>query len=134
MFDFLKTVYSIEKNLKSNSYQRVENEILKEIYITYMAMPQHINYCADGHNIRPFLGHHNYIVLSLSVICLEVEKKIFKEIMHFHYMTYMTMACTRTPVPGVVKSTICLTGLSKRHFLLFTAYRKHNAYVTVSGG
>ena len=77
-------------------------------------MPQHINPCAGGHNIRPFLGHHNYIdvVLSLSVIRLEVEKKIFKEIMHFHYMTYMAMACTRTPVPGVVKSTICLTGLS----------------------
>ena len=48
--------------------------------------------CPGGHEIynfgRPFLCHHNYI-LSLSDLCLGVEKKIFKEIMHFHYMTYM---------------------------------------------
>ena len=37
---------------------------------------------------RPFLGLHFY-VLSLSDLCLGVEKKIFIEIMHFHYMTYM---------------------------------------------
>ena len=37
---------------------------------------------------RPFLGHHYYI-LGLSDLCLGVEKKIFKEIMHFYYMTYM---------------------------------------------
>ena len=36
---------------------------------------------------RPFLGHHYYI-LSLSDLCLGV-KKIFKGIMHIHYMTYM---------------------------------------------
>ena len=36
----------------------------------------------------PFLGHHYYI-LCLFNLCLGVEKKIFKEIMHFHYMTYM---------------------------------------------
>ena len=36
---------------------------------------------------RPFLGHHYYI-LGLSDLCLEVEE-IFKEIMQFHYMTYM---------------------------------------------
>ena len=35
---------------------------------------------------RPFLGHHNYI-LGLSDLCLGVEKKIFKEIMQFNYMT-----------------------------------------------
>ena len=48
--------------------------------------------CPGGHEIynfgRPFLCHHNYI-LSLSDLCLGVEKKIFKEIMHFHNMTYM---------------------------------------------
>ena len=47
-----------------------------------------------GHEIYhfggPFRGHHYYI-LSLSNLCLGVEKKIFKEIMHFHYMTYMAM-------------------------------------------
>ena len=37
---------------------------------------------------KPFLGHHYYI-LSLSDPCPGVEKKIFKEIMHFYYMTYM---------------------------------------------
>ena len=46
-----------------------------------------------GHEIynlgRPFLDHHCYIhVLSLSDLCMGVEK-ILKEIMHFHYMTYM---------------------------------------------
>ena len=37
---------------------------------------------------RPFLGHHDYI-LGLSDLCMGVEKKIFKEIMHFYFMTYM---------------------------------------------
>ena len=60
--------------------------------MTYMAMPWHKNPCPGGHEIynfgRPFLGLHYYI-LSLSDLCLGVEKKIFKGIMHFHYMTYM---------------------------------------------
>ena len=30
-------------------------------------------------------------VLGLSDLCLGVQKKIFKEIMHFHYKTYMAM-------------------------------------------
>ena len=37
--------------------------------------------------VRPLLGRHNY-KLSLSVLCLGVEKNIFKEIMHSHYVTY----------------------------------------------
>ena len=61
-------------------------------YMTYMALPLHKNPCPRGHEIynfdRPFLGHHYYI-LGLSDLCLGVEKKIFKEIMHFYYMTYM---------------------------------------------
>ena len=36
----------------------------------------------------PFLGHHCY-TLSLLDLCLGVEKKIVKETMQFHYMTYM---------------------------------------------
>ena len=60
-------------------------------YMTYMATPSHKNPCHGGHEIynfgRPFLCYQNYI-LSLSDLCLGVEKKIFKEIMHFHYMTY----------------------------------------------
>ena len=31
------------------------------------------------------------IILKLSYLCLGVEKKILKEIMHFHCMPYMTM-------------------------------------------
>ena len=47
-----------------------------------------------GHEIynfgRPFLGHYYYILTgSLFDLCLGVEKKIFKEIMYFHNVTYM---------------------------------------------
>ena len=45
-----------------------------------------------GHQIYNFgttsFGHHYYI-LGLSDLCLGIEKTIFKEIMLFHYMTYM---------------------------------------------
>ena len=34
-----------------------------------------------------FLDHHYYI-FNLSDLCLGIKKKIFKEIMHFHYMTF----------------------------------------------
>ena len=40
-----------------------------------------------GHEIynsgRPFLGHH-YFIISLTELCLGVENKILREIMHFH--------------------------------------------------
>ena len=56
-----------------------------------MPRPSARTRCPGGHEIdnfgRPFLGHHHYI-LSLSDLCLRV-KKIFKRIMHFHFMTYM---------------------------------------------
>ena len=64
------------------------------------------NPCPKGHEIynfgRPFLGHHNYI-LNLSMLCLEIEKKIFKEIMHVHYDL---LTCTRTPALEFMKFTI----------------------------
>ena len=91
----------------------VEKKIFKEImhfyYMTYKAMPLHKNPFPEGHKIynfvRPFLGHHYYI-LGLSDLCLGVEKKLLKEIMHFYYMTYMaTPPPTRTPAPGVMKFT-----------------------------
>ena len=31
----------------------------------------------------------HYYILGLFDLCMGVEKKIFKELMHFHYMTYM---------------------------------------------
>ena len=59
--------------------------------MTYTAMHQHKNICPKYHEIYNFgrflLGHHNYILI-LSVLCLGEEKKIFKDIMQFHYMTY----------------------------------------------
>ena len=49
---------------------------------------------------RLFLGHHYYIH-SLSDLCLWVQRKIFKEIMHYHYMTYMATPQHKTLWPGV---------------------------------
>ena len=73
-----------------------------------MATPLHKNPCPRGHQIynfgRPFLGH--YYILGLSDLCLGKEKKIFKEIMQFHYTTYMPHPSTRTPAPSVIKFTI----------------------------
>ena len=71
--------------------------------------PQHKNPCPGGHEIYsfggPFLGHHNNI-LSLSVLCLEVEKTIFKEILLFHYMTYMATPLHKNPCPGFMEFII----------------------------
>ena len=57
-----------------------------------MAMPQHKNPCLGDDETLNFsrlgLGHHNSI-LNLSALCLGVEKAFLKEIMDFHYMTYM---------------------------------------------
>ena len=62
--------------------------------MTYMVTPSQKTPCQEGHECynfgRPFLGHHYYI-LSFSDLCLGEKKKIFKEIMLFHYMTYMAM-------------------------------------------
>ena len=66
---------------------------------------------------RPFLGHHHYIH-SFSDLCLKVKKKILREIMHFHYMTYMARPSTRTPAPGVMKFTI----LVARSVVIITRY------------
>ena len=82
----------------SNLCLSEEKKFLKEImhfhYMTYMPWPLHKNPCPGGHEIYNFgrlkLGHHNKI-LSLSGLCLREEKKIFKEIMHFHYTTYIAM-------------------------------------------
>ena len=51
-----------------------------------MATPKHKNPCPGGHEShnfgRSFLVYH-YHILSLSDLCMVVEKKIFKEIMIF---------------------------------------------------
>ena len=76
----------------------VEKKIFKEImylhHMTYMETPLHKTPYPGIHDIcnfgRPFLGHHYYIlVLGLTDLCLGLEKKIVKEIMYSHYITYM---------------------------------------------
>ena len=62
--------------------------------MTYLVTPKHKNLRPGSHEIykfsRPFLGHHYYIhVLSLSDLWPGDEKKIYKEIIHFHYIIYM---------------------------------------------
>ena len=67
-----------------------------------MATPKHNNRYPGGHEIynfgRPFLGYYYYI-LSLFDLCLGVEKKIFKGIMYFQYMTYMATSEHKSPCP-----------------------------------
>ena len=73
------------------------------LYMTYMATPLRKNPCPRGHEIymfgRPCLGHY-YCILRFSDLCLGVEKKIFKEIKHFHYMTYMATPQHKSPCPS----------------------------------
>ena len=84
-----------------------EEKIFKEImnfhYKTNMDTTLPKNPFPVGNEIynfgRRFLRHHNYI-LSLSVLCLGVEKKIFQEIIYFHYMTYMATPLHKNPSPG----------------------------------
>ena len=68
-----------------------------------MTTHQHKNPCLGGHKIYnfgwPFLGQH-YFTLSLSDLCLGVEKKILKEILNFHYTTYMNTSQQKNPFPG----------------------------------
>ena len=76
-----------------------------------MAKPQHNYPCVGIFEIynfrRLFLGHHcMYYMLSLFEICLGVEKKMFKEIMNFHYATCTATPNIRTSAPGVLKFTI----------------------------
>ena len=86
-------IYAWEYKEKNNAFY----------YTTYLATPQHKNPLPGGHEIynfgTPFLGHPYYIH-SLSDLCIGVEKKIFKEIMFFHYMTYMATPQGNNPCPG----------------------------------
>ena len=74
-----------------------------------MATPLRKNPCSGNlesyYSGRPFLGY-NYYIYSLSDICMGVKKKIFKEIMYFHYMTYMTKPEHKNPGPGVTNFRI----------------------------
>ena len=78
-------------------------------HVHYTATPQYKNPCPRDHEIKnfggPFLEHY-YFTLSLSDLCLGVEKYIFEEIMYFHYITYMATPQHKNPYPGVMKFTI----------------------------
>ena len=75
-----------------------------------MATPWQKNSCPVNHEIysveRPFFGHHYYF-LSLSDLCLGVEKKFFKGIMHFHYKIYMATPWQKNPCPGAKNLQFC---------------------------
>ena len=92
---------------ESNLCLNEEKKILKEkiIILTYLATPQHNNSCSGDHEIykfgRPFVGYYNSII-TLSVLCLGVEKKILKKIMHFHYITYMATPLHENLCLGVI--------------------------------
>ena len=59
----------------------------------------HVNPCRP-----PDLYH--YFALSLSDSWLRVEKKIFQEIIQFHYDICGTRPSTRTPAPVIMKFTV----------------------------
>ena len=73
-----------------------------------MAIPKHKNPNPGGqiYNFgRTFLVNYFY-ALCLSEQCPRIERN-FKEIIHFHYMTYMaTPPSTKTPAPGAMKFTL----------------------------
>ena len=49
--------------------------------------------------VDPSLIGPHYYRNRLSDICLEGEKIIFNEIMHYHYMTYMATPFHKNPLP-----------------------------------
>ena len=103
----------------------VEKKILKEMmhfhYMTYLVTPLHKNPCLRGHESynfgRPFLDHH-YYKLDMSDLCLGVEKKILKEMMHFHYMTYLVTPLHKNP---------CLRGHESYNFV--RPFLDHHYYI-----
>ena len=72
------------------------------LYLPFNKRPAGLN-GPVGHEIynfgRPCLGHH-YCILTLSDLCMGVVKKIFKEVMHVNYMTYMVTPYHKNPCPG----------------------------------
>ena len=76
--------------------EKIEQKIFQEImhfhYMTFIVTSYDKNSYLLGHEIynfgRPILGRQYYII-NLSDICPDVKKKTFKEMMHFHCMTYI---------------------------------------------
>ena len=72
------------------------------MHVHYMTTPKHKNHYSGGNSIYNFgilfLGHH-YYTLNVSDLRLSEEKKILKEMIHFHYMTYMATPKHKNPYP-----------------------------------
>ena len=56
--------------------------------------------------VDPSLVIITIIILSLSDLCLGVEKQIFTKLMHFHHMTYMATPKHKNPCAGGHEITI----------------------------
>ena len=72
----------------------LKKKILKEImhfhYMTYISTSKHKNPCPGVMKFTIYVDP-SLVIISIYLNCLGIENKIFKEIMHFHYITYMTM-------------------------------------------
>ena len=71
--------------------------------MTHIDTPLHKNPCLGGHENynfgRHFLVYHCYILVCL-IYAMEKRRRFFKEIMHFHYMTYMDTPLHKNPCLG----------------------------------
>ena len=81
-----------------SSHPRV---IWREEVPQILVLPQHLFL-----NVFPLysspdsLGIISIYLHSMSDLCLGVEKRIFKEIMHFHHMAYLATPQHKNPCPG----------------------------------
>ena len=53
----------------------------------------------ETYNFSTLFIVHHYNILSLSDLCLRLEKKIFKYIRHFHYLDFMATLLNKNPCP-----------------------------------
>ena len=58
--------------------------------MTYISTSKHKNPCPGVMKFTIYVDPSLFII-TIYLNCLGIENKIFKEIMHFHYITYMTM-------------------------------------------
>ena len=84
----------------------IQKKFFKEImhfhYMAFMAAPWHKIPCPRRHvtyNLSRLFNSHQYNLLCLSDLCLWLEKKLSKEIMHFHYMAFMATPWHKNPCP-----------------------------------
>ena len=96
------TIYLLVCTSLSDPCPRVDKKGRRSIAFSLYGLPKHKNPWRPGGHLqfiyvfgRVFLGQHFY-TLSLSDLWPSV-KKIFRDIMHFHYMTYMAMLLNKNP-------------------------------------